>query len=118
MTSPVTWPAGLPQRPNAPDFGIEPELNSELFKPDSGVTRGRRKAEQLPDDRRMSFDLTRAQYEDWQDFWRDDLKGGFLPIRFVDPVTGGDLDVLPIGRPQVTRLAAQLWRVAFEFEEF
>lgn len=116
-TAPVTWPVGLPQRPNASDIGIEHQLNSELFRPDNGVTRGRRIAESLPDNRTMSFDLSRAQYEDFETFWASDLKGGFLPIRLTDPVAGGTLDVLPIGAVQVQRLGPQTWRVSFQFEE-
>jgi hypothetical protein len=117
MTAPVTWPVGFPQRPNAGDFTRDAQLNSELFKPDNGVTRGRRKAETLPANRTLSFDLTRAQYEDWLAFWRDDVKGGFLPLRFVDPVTAGNLDVLVVGNPTEVRLAVDVWRITLSLEE-
>jgi hypothetical protein len=117
MTTPVTWPLTLPARPNAPGFGIDPALNSELFQPDNGIKRGRRRAESLPDGRRLSFDLTRAEYEDWLAFYRTDLKGGYLPIRFVDPVSGGNLDVLMTEPPSVDRIAPQTWRISMIGEE-
>lgn len=117
MTTPVPWPAELPPRPNAPDYGGDSPLNSSLFKPDNGVTRGRRIAEGLPDNRTMSFDLTRAQYEFWKTFYTTTLKGGFLPVEIDDPVTGDPLALLIVGSVGWERLASQVWRISFQFEE-
>lgn len=117
MTTPIPWEATLPQRPNRDGFGIDPRLNSELFQPDSKVTRGRRIAETLPDDRRMAFDMTRAQFLTWQAFYRVDLKGGFVPVTITDPVSGDPLDLLIVDRPSVERLAVNVWHVSFTFEE-
>jgi hypothetical protein len=117
MTDPVAWPDTLPQRPNANGFSGELAHNEELFTPDSGFVRGRRRAESQPDALSWSFDLTRVQYLAFRTFWREDLGGGHAPIVFTDPVSGDPITLKPVGPARWQRLHPQVWRITLQLGE-
>lgn len=82
-----SWPVSLPAFVMRPGYSEKPGDTTMETPMDSGATKTRRKG--TADIRRFTtaMQMTAAQFDDFEGFWRDDLAQGSLPFDWVHPRT-------------------------------
>lgn len=84
----TAWPSSLPCRPLIDGFEGQVGDGLVAFQPDGGgppITR--RRFSYAPDTLQLRWQMTRAQLNDFLDFFRDDLKMGSLPFTMKNDLT-------------------------------
>lgn len=84
-----TWPASIPQTPQAGQWTGSPQPNRAEFRPDVGPAIVRRRASSSVREYSASFPpMTAAQLATFEAWYEDDLYDGSLPFNWADPDTG------------------------------
>lgn len=90
------WPAGLPL-PMLPISG-QPQPGALLTPNDVGPPLSRVRVTATPEQLTFRLVLTNeAQFEEFEAFWRDDLRSGVTPIALDIDYTGTDRDLRILG---------------------
>jgi hypothetical protein len=84
-----TWPATIPQYPDADQWVGGPQRNKVSFKPEVGTSIDRRRASAAGAIYQGVFSqFTTAQRATFETWFEDDLADGTLSFDWADPVTG------------------------------
>lgn len=105
----ATWPATLPQRPNADGFQ-EQKVDILLRSPmDAGPPKVRPLYRSAPTDLALPFILTTAQRATLETFYDTTLGLGTLPFDWIHPVTDAAVSMMFTARPGYSSFAPGYW---------
>ena len=113
----ATWPVSLPQKPLAQGYQSTYRPSYAEFVPDAGpIHKISRSTTQIVTEQWAFLLESVADLITFQDFYKDDLSGGVLPITLNNPITGVSTDYTIIGDPFITAVSVCAFNVSFAVE--
>lgn len=115
-----TWPASLPQQPDAPGYKESPQSQVIRTDMDAGPKKSRRRftagSRSIP----VTYSLlTRARVQVFEDFFDDDIAAGALAFNWPQPRTGKTVSVQIVGDPPYSlepKGPGKFWTLKFTLE--
>ena len=111
-----TWPATLPQKPQAQGFSEETPALTVRTEMDAGAAKVRRRFTAGVRNLNMTFELDNAQVATFDTFYTDTIKSGALPFDFPDPRTGNTVKVRMVNQPNYQSLGGLHFTVNLKME--
>lgn len=81
------WPSSLPNFLEE-GYGLAPQPGGVRFQPERGPAKQRLTTRAAPWDMTLTLKLTKAQRDDFWDFWQEDCRRGALSFAMDDPIDG------------------------------
>jgi len=97
----VAWPGTLPATPLLDGWQKQLADNRYKFEPRQGRPIMRRKQSTRLDEQDVTFKLSLAQEQIFEEYYHTDLSDGVLSFTLNDPITGDPTDFQFIGSPPV-----------------
>lgn len=99
----LKWPAALPQYPLQEGFSEEPLDSTVSDSPDAGPVLSRQRFTGERSRMKCRWEMTRAQYNTFRQWFRTTVEGGALDFKMNHPTTEEEVDV---------RLPGAAWRLS------
>lgn len=112
----VSWPSTLPDDVLIEGYREQPPKNVIRTQMDQGPAKVRRRSTTGPRMLRVSLDLTRAQVDTLDSFFRTDLEDGALRFDWTHPRTQAAVQMRFVEPPQYTPLTGADWTAALNLE--
>ena len=117
MATNINLPASLRDlKPLRADFEFTTGVSKVESRFESGATYAKQTAIKANDRFSCKLFMSEAQREDFLTWYKDTLKNGTLTFNWSHPLSGGPIEVLFIGAPNITAAGISVYYVSGIFE--
>ncbi len=117
MATNITLPASLTDvKPLRAEFEYITGLSKTESRFESGATYAKQTAIKGNDRFNCKLFMSESQREDFLTWYRDTLKNGTLTFLWTHPLSGGQIEVLFVGAPNITSAGVSVYYVSGTYE--